>query len=97
MSDYHSRDRNAEVTVSQIRLAQDGVAFEGRSGTKVYQFLIESGTLEQLPSVADADSDMLRKFQRHQSRIRGVAARLIGAGVTGEPIVLRSALFTPGP
>ena len=72
----------------------DGVAFQGIADNgKTHHFLMTSGVLQELGGQADARLDPASAFERHRQQIHGVATRVFGAGVRGEPIVMRIGFF----
>lgn len=80
-------------------LSDEGVAFTVTVDSIDRECLIEDEALQQLSQLRSRDaaaSDTLEVFHAFESKINGVARRLVAAGVQGTPLVLtRNTFFSP--
>lgn len=78
-------------------LTQDGILFTvvvdsvGRDCVITREAL---KALSQLESIDEVDGGPLRIFQAYEAKISGVARRLVGARVPGNPLVMDRATFS---
>lgn len=75
------------------RLTRNGVAFTVTVEFKEHKCLISPETLIKLCQSQDPQLDLIATYRAYEGRIRGVARRLIAAGVAGSPMRLESKYF----
>lgn len=81
---------------TQPQLAQEGVAFTVNVDSLTHECIVTHDALHklaELKSIDHDDSNAMEIFHAHEAIINGVARRLVGAGVQGNPLVMRSATF----
>ncbi|GIZ50269.1 DUF1488 family protein [Noviherbaspirillum aridicola] len=84
-------------TTTQPRLTQDGILFSVtvesvRRNCVVTRDALQ--TLSQLKSMDDAGGGLLGIFHAYEAKISGVARRLVGARVAGNPLLMNKATFS---
>ncbi|WP_395824325.1 DUF1488 family protein [Collimonas sp.] len=75
------------------RLTNAGVLFSVVVEFQQYQCLVPRATLSNLSHSTDPKLDLLGTYRAFQSKIEGVARRLIGAGIVGQPLIVGSGYF----
>ncbi|MFC5473858.1 DUF1488 family protein [Paraherbaspirillum soli] len=75
------------------RLTNAGVLFSVVVEYQQYQCLVPGATLADLSHSKDPKLDLLDTYHAFQTKIEGVARRLIGAGVAGKPLLIGSGYF----
>jgi len=76
---------------------QDGVAFTVTVETIDRQCVVTRDAIHALSNLKNVDNDdaeMMNLFQAYETTINGVARRLVSAGVTGSPLIMRAATFS---
>jgi len=74
-------------------LTKAGILFSVTVEFKQYQCLVPATTLSDLSHSQDPKLDLLDTYRAFQSKIEGVARRLISAGLEGKPLVVSSGYF----
>lgn len=74
-------------------LTKAGILFSVTVEFKQYQCLVPATTLSDLSHSKDPKLDLLDTYRAFQSKIEGVARRLISAGLEGKPLVVGSGYF----
>lgn len=77
-------------------LTDEGVCFAVTVDSLHRECLIRKEALQQLSMLGSQDteeSDVLETFHAFESKINGVARRLVAAGVQGTPLVLTNSTF----
>ena len=74
------------------RLMKGGVMFTVVVDYQSHDCLVSRQTLCDLCRSAGKKIDLLDAYGAYEARIKGVARRLIAAGITGSPILFRSAV-----
>ena len=75
------------------RLTRAGIVFSVIVNYRHYQCLVPASTLADLSHSKDPKLDLLNTYRVFQTKIEGVARRVINAGVAGVPIVVGSGYF----
>ena len=78
-------------------LSEEGVTFMVCVDTVERQCVVTHAALHklsELKSIDDNDADMLEIFHAFEATISGVARRLVGARVAGNPLVMQPATFS---
>lgn len=75
------------------RLTRNGVTFTVTVEFKDYKCLVPQDTLIKLCKSQDPQLDLIATYRAYEGKIRGVARRLIAAGVAGTPMRLESKYF----
>jgi hypothetical protein len=75
------------------RLTNAGILFSVTVEFQQYQCLVPATTLSDLSHSKDPKLDLLDTYRAFQTKIEGVARRLIGAGIIGKPLVIGSGYF----
>lgn len=78
------------------QLAQEGIAFTVSVDSLTHECIVTHDALHklaELKSIDNGDSNAMELFHAHEAVINGVARRLVGAGVQGNPLVMRPATF----
>jgi len=81
-------------------LTDEGVFFAVTVDSLDRECLIKKEALQQLSMLGSkdaAESDVLETFHAFESKISGVARRLVAAGVPGTPLVLTNNTFFSPP
>jgi hypothetical protein len=73
-------------------VTSEGVAFSVVVEFKDHPCLVSKEALFEL-SRQDPNLDMLKAYKAYESKIQGIARRLVTAGVPGSPLVLQSKHF----
>lgn len=90
----HERPSRDEIRLLETKSTGDGFEFEGvAEGGKIHRFLMTSETLRELIGGDGLQLDLARAFEQHRQQIYSVATRVFGAGVRGEPIVMKIGFF----
>jgi hypothetical protein len=76
-----------------LGLTADGVAFSVTVEYKLHDCVVSQEALSDLCQSDDKELDMMATYGAYEARINGVARRLVMAGITGFPILLRSQNF----
>lgn len=92
----HERLVRDEIRILEMKPTGEGFEFAGvAAGGKTHHFLMTSETLQELTGGHGVQIDPARAFEQHRQQIYSVAARVFGAGVRGDPIVLKIGFFKP--
>ncbi|PUA19977.1 DUF1488 family protein [Glaciimonas sp. PCH181] len=75
------------------RLTRAGILFSVIVNYQHYQCLVPAATLAALSHSKDPKLDLLNTYRAFQTKIEGVARRVINAGVAGVPVVVSSGYF----
>lgn len=75
------------------RLTRNGVTFTVTVEFREYKCLVSPETLIELCKSQDPQLDLIATYRAYEGRIRGVARRLIAAGVAGSPVRLEAKYF----
>ena len=75
------------------RLMKDGVMFTVTVDYRNYDCMVSQQTLADLCQSGRKKLDLLDAYGAYEARIKGVARRLIAAGITGSPILLETKYF----
>ncbi len=93
----HERTVRDEIRIHAMKPTPEGFEFDGvAAGGKVHHFLMTSQTLLELTGGDESQIDLDRAFEQHRQKIYSVAARVFGAGVRGEPIMMKIGYFQTG-
>lgn len=81
--------------INQPCLSEEGILFTVVVDSIKRECLITPQALHKLSSFKgdDEDVDMMEIFHSFESNISGVARRLVAAGVSGTPLVMRPETF----
>lgn len=75
------------------RLTRAGILFSVVVEYRHYRCLVPAATLAVLSHSKDPQLDLLTTYRAFQTKIEGVARRVINAGVAGVPVVVSSEYF----
>lgn len=75
------------------RLTRAGILFSVVVDYQHYQCLVSATTLADLSHSKDPKLDLLDTYRAFQTKIEGVARRVISAGVAGVPVLVGSGYF----
>ena len=75
------------------RLTRNGVTFTVTVEFKEHKCLVSPETLIDLCKSQDPQLDLIATYLAYEGRIKGVARRLIAAGVPGSPVRLEAKYF----
>ena len=75
------------------RLIKGGVMFAVVVDFQSHDCLVPQQTLSDLCQSGDKKIDLLDAYGAYEARIKGVARRLIAAGISGSPILLETKYF----
>lgn len=78
---------------AEPRLTNAGIRFSVVVEFQRYQCLVPPTTLLDLSHSKDPKLDLLDTYLAFQTKIEGVARRLIGAGIVGKPLIIGSKYF----
>lgn len=80
------------ITMSNVSkapgLTSDGVTFNVLVEYKFHDCLVSPEALSNLSQLVGKELDLLETYKAYETKIAGVARRLVMAGVTGSPILL---------
>lgn len=84
---------------SAPRKTNDGILFTVIVDSIKYKCLIKKEALKQLSALANTDTsiDTIEVFLAFESKISGVARRLVAAGVPNKPLILTPSTFSSQP
>jgi len=74
-------------------LTADGVAFTVWVDYKSHDCLVSPDALSNLGQMGDKELDLMATYTAYETKIAGVARRLVAAGVVGSPIFLGPRYF----
>jgi len=74
-------------------LTADGVAFTVWVDYKSHDCLVSPDALSNLGQMGDKELDLMATYTAYETKIAGVARRLVAAGVAGSPIFLGPRYF----
>lgn len=84
------------TSITHPSLTPEGILFTVVVDSVSRKCMVTRGALEalcQLDSIDEVEGGPLRIFQAYEARINGVARRLVGARVSGNPLVVSRATF----
>jgi hypothetical protein len=74
-------------------LTADGVAFSVWVDYKCHDCLVSPEALSNLGQMGDKELDLIATYTAYESKIAGVARRLVAAGVAGTPVLVGPQYF----
>ncbi len=79
--------------LAATRRTNAGIVFSVVVEFQEYRCLVPRATLSYLSHSIDPKLDLLGTYRAFQTKIEGVARRLIGAGIVGKPLIISSDYF----
>lgn len=80
-------------TMSEPRVAEDGITFTVEVGFTDRECLVSKNALAHLRRQKGGQQDFMDIYRTFEDQIHSVARRLVVAGVSGTPLVLGAAYF----
>jgi hypothetical protein len=83
------------TTLAHPLLTQEGVLFTVRVDSVGRDCIVTHDALQALSHLKPTDdADMMALFHAYEAKISGIARRLVGANVPGNPLRMNPATFT---